>query len=180
MGTRFSRIAILVVFALGGAALIQSGFPQGGVSAEILPSPSPVGVPGGGSSADAGSDTGADAEPSPSSIPIVTVVSVDDLEGLKVAVYNGTTATGLAADTMTRLQDRFGMVNAQTGNSEMAFPITEIRYAAGYEEHALLLAREFFGALAGAITIEPLDPALAELYGVVLLITLGADWAAEA
>lgn len=181
MATRFARIALLVVFALGGAALIQTGFPGDGVSADILPSPSPVGIPGGGTSTDGagGGGSGGGSQQSPSAAPTATVVSIADLEGLRIAVYNGTSVTGLAADTMTELTERFGFVNAQTGNSEMSFQITEIRFAEGYEEHALLLAREYFGALAGAAVVEPLDPAIADTYDVVLQITLGADWAAE-
>lgn len=178
MGTRFSRIAILVIFAVGGAALIQTGFSVGGVSAGILPSPSPVGIPGGGSS-DGGSGGGSDAQESPSSVPTTSVISIADFQGLRVAVYNGTSMAGLAADTSAAFQTEYGMIAAITENADIPFPVTEIKYAEGYEEYAWVLIRAYFGPLVEAVQVSPLNAVITDRDQIVLQITLGADWAAE-
>jgi hypothetical protein len=98
VATSTIRFAIIVALVVVGAVVVAQ-FPQGTTSA-TGPSPSasssPAGPSGGGGQGQT-DNGGTQQSPAPTA------------EGVKVAVYNGTTQTGLAADVATTLERKFGV-----------------------------------------------------------------------
>lgn len=93
------------------------------------------------SGANASGKTSTGSSPSPSPSPTAV-----DGSGVDVAVYNGTTVTGLAAKAAATLQaDHFTVTGAATAASQ-SHPTTLIEYGAGHQTSAALLARLFPGA----------------------------------
>ncbi|MGI5467213.1 LCP family protein [Streptomyces sp. CA-132043] len=84
----------------------------------------------------AGRSTGA---PSPSPEPVSGA-------GVEVAVYNGTTVTGLAAQGAQALKDHGFTVTGTATASSQDLAATRIRYGPGEEGHARTVARLFPGA----------------------------------
>ena len=98
LATSTLRFAIIVVLVVGGIVLMNRAFPEQATSALPGPpgSPSPSVTP---SVSPSETPTG---QPSP------------QVEGVRIALFNGTSVTGLAGTAAERLDRRFGYVIAQT------------------------------------------------------------------
>ena len=113
------RFAIIVALAVGGIVVINQAFdepsaggpgPIGATGTTAPPTTGPTGATG----ATETGPTGPTADP----------------EGVVIAVFNGTSVTGLAGDTMARLVDRFGYVEGQdVADAPSEVPVTTIYYA---------------------------------------------------
>ena len=165
------RFAIIVALVIGGVVVIDQAFPaapsaEGGVTVpiddgpiEVSESPSPEPPTGA---------TGEQPQPSP------TVV------GVRVAVFNGTGATGLAGETQTKLTDEYGYVAAQDpADAPAPVAVTTIYYRANKDEvEAEYLADNFFKKL-DDVKIQKLEPGTEDVgRDVQLAIYLGNDYAA--
>lgn len=94
-----ARIVIIVALAVGGIAVLANGFASGTV----------VTPPGGGGSSSAGS-VSPSASASASKAPRVT--PSPQIQGVQIAVFNGTNETGLAGEVQ-QLLEADGYVAAQ-------------------------------------------------------------------
>lgn len=98
LATSTLRFAIIVILVVGGIVLMNRAFPEQATSA--LP--------------------GSTGSPSPSVTPTVGATETPtgqpspQVEGVRIALFNGTSVTGLAGTAAERLERRFGYVIAQT------------------------------------------------------------------
>ncbi|MGZ4154123.1 MAG: LytR C-terminal domain-containing protein [Actinomycetota bacterium] len=171
MATSTIRFAIIVALVAVGAVLIAQ-FPQastGSASAGSPPatpnsSPSPNG--GGQNGTGNGGGTQQPTEP---------------LQGVKVAVYNGTTQTGLAADVAAALVKKFGVkVNSQTSilnAPSIPVAVTTIYYVSAADKTAASdLADSYFKKLSAPPTVQKLPDNTTVPAGVQVAVYLGTDY----
>lgn len=172
------RFAIIVALVIGGIVVIDQAFPAlssgdgdgGGTTAPITGGT--VGGPGetagtGGTGEPTGA-TGNEPEQSP------TIV------GVRIAVFNGTEASGLAGETQTQLVDEYGYIATQDpADAPAAYPVTTIYYNAPKDRvEAEYLAGDFFKKLDG-VEVVKLEPGTADIDpSTQLAIFLGNDYAA--
>lgn len=158
------RLALIVALVVGGIALINRAFPEatgtgaapgGGVVVTESPSPSPT----------------EDDSPSPTPSPTVT--------GTQIAVFNGTAVTGLAADTLDRLIERFGYEAGQeAADAPSPFSVTTVYFRSPSEDRieAEHLANVFFRRLDDVVVARL--PANADVdQSVQVAVYLGTDYA---
>jgi hypothetical protein len=173
------RFAIIVALVIGGIVVIDQAFPalssgEGGGGGGTTP-PITGGTVGGtgdtgatgGTGATATGPTGADAEP-------------PTTEGVRIAVFNGTEASGLAGETQLRLEERYGYIATQDpADAPAAYPVTTIYYNAPKDKvQAEYLAGDFFKKLDG-VEVVRLDPGTGDIDpSTQLAIFLGNDYAA--
>jgi hypothetical protein len=179
VATSTLRFAIIVALVVGGAIVIAR-FPEGSTSAraESSPSPaasqtSPAATDGGQTSGDnAGNDQGTGAQETPT----------DQLRGVKLAVYNGTYETGLAAGVADQLVSEFhckidpatSILDAES----KPYDQTTLYYVAQDDKAAAeALANSFFKRLDVKIQRLPADAQVPD--GVRVAVYLGTDYAAS-
>jgi LytR cell envelope-related transcriptional attenuator len=173
------RFAIILALVIGGVVVIDQAFqaPASSGSGGDGDGGDVPGLTGGGptttESPQPTAPTGAtgDNEPEPS----------PQVEGVRVAVFNGAGVTGLAADTMLALEDDYGYVEAQPpADAPAAYSVTTIFYrGASNKIEAEFLAEDFFKPL--DVDIKRLQPGTADInQDVQLAIFLGSDYAAQA
>jgi LytR cell envelope-related transcriptional attenuator len=172
------RFAIILALVVGGVVVIDQAFQSpassgggGGDGGEV------PGLTGGGPTttqtpqptAPTGATGNNKSEPSP------------QVEGVRVAVFNGAGVTGLAGDTMLTLEDDYGYVEAQPpADAPAPYAVTTIYYrGADNRIEAEFLAEDFFAPL--DVNIKRLEPGTADInQDVQLAIFLGSDYAAQA
>jgi hypothetical protein len=171
------RFAIIVALVIGGVVVIDQAF--------VAP-PSSAGD-GGGGGGPVGLTGGPTESPSPTpeaTGPTGTTGGAEpspQVEGVRVAVFNGAGVTGLAADTMVTLEDQYGYVEAQPPTDSPApYAVTTIYYRGSENRvEAEFLAEDFFAPL--DVEIKRLEPGTADIkQDVQLAIFLGSDYAAQA
>lgn len=165
VGTSTLRFAIIVALVVGGILLINQAFPVlGGSGGGTIPNGGP------------GVSPSPSTSPSPSKPPKVT--PSPQVVGVRIAVFNGTSVTGLAGDTLTAITKKYGMVAAQDPSdapSEVAQ--TTLYYRSPTDEvEAQFLADDFFKDL--DVTIARLEPGTDVSRDVQVAIYLGNDYAA--
>jgi hypothetical protein len=170
VGTSTIRFAIIVALVAVGAVLIAQ-FPQastGSASAGSPPatpnsSPSPNG--GGQNGTGNGGGTQQPTEP---------------LQGVKVAVYNGTTQTGLAADVAAALVKKFGVkINSTWILNAPDVPVatTAIYYVTAADKAAASdLADSYFKKLSAPPAVQKLPDTTTVPAGVQVVVYLGTDY----
>jgi hypothetical protein len=166
------RFVVIVALIAGGVLLIARAFPEASNSAlagDGSPKPSETGSPS--ASSTEGADGGQQQQPT-------------SAQGVKVAVYNGTFQTGLAAETALKLEQRFGVkIDDKTSILDAeAKPVdqTAIYYATPDDKaYAELLARGYFKK-------HGVDPKIAKFpagfkppSGVQLAVYVGTDFALQ-
>lgn len=160
LATSTIRFAVIVALVVGGVVLISRAFPDSGTGTL------PDGVP--------------TPTVSPSASPSQTPKSppTAELQGLNVAVLNGTSESGLAASTATKLQERFGVVASQLGNAPSPVTTTTLYYR---NEQARVNAQElidrFFTTFGIDATLAPLEADSNIDRAVRVAIYLGNDYA---
>jgi hypothetical protein len=165
VGTSALRFAIIVALVLGGVLLINQAFPVFGGSA-VAP------IPNGGPGVSPSPST----SPSPSKPPKAT--PSPQVVGVRIAVLNGTSVTGLAGDALTEITKKYGMVAAQDPSDAPSDVVqTTIYYRSPSDEvEAQFLADDFFKDL--DVTIARLEPGTDVSKDVQVAIYLGNDYAA--
>ncbi len=165
VGTSTLRSVIIVALVVGGILLINQAFPVlGGSEGGTIPNGGP------------GVSPSPSTSPSPSKPPKAT--PSPQVVGVRIAVFNGTSVTGLAGDTLTAITKKYGMVAAQDPSdapSEVAQ--TTLYYRSPTDEvEAQFLADDFFKDL--DVTIARLEPGTDVSKDVQVGIYLGNDYAA--
>jgi LytR cell envelope-related transcriptional attenuator len=165
VGTSTLRFAIIVALVVGGVLLINQAFP-------VLGSGGTTGIPNGGPGVSPSPST----SPSPSKPPKVT--PSPQVVGVRVAVFNGTSVTGLAGDTLATITKKYGMVAAQDpADAPSTVAQTTLYYRSPADEvEAQFLADDFFKGL--DVTIARLEPGTNVSKDVQVAIYLGNDYAA--
>ncbi len=164
LATSTLRFAIIVALVVGGILLINQAFPGGTETG---------GLPGGG--------PGVTSSPSPTSEPTKPPKEEPSPQvvGVRIAVFNGTSVSGLAADTLANLQEDYGMVAAQEpADAPSPVAVTTIYYRSPKDQvEAEFLAQDFFRKL--EVKIARLEPGTADVdRDVQVAIYLGTDYAA--
>lgn len=163
MATSTLRFAIIVALIVGGVVLIGQAFPS--PSSATFSSGAPT------SSPSAPSATSPTKTPRPRPTPTVA--------GLRIAVFNGTTVTGLAGDVTTQLENKYEMIAAQDP-ADAPSPVAEttLYYRSRADQvEAEFLARKFFKDLPN-VSVVRLEPGADVAADVQVAIYLGNDYAA--
>jgi hypothetical protein len=179
VATSTLRSAIIVALVVGGVVLIGRAFDRspGAFSATSSPTApaSPSTSTGGGGNGNGGNANGGGG---PQTGPQQQAAAV--LHGVHVAVYNGTFQTGLAADTATKLQNRYGVkIDPQT--SILDSPDKPVNPTAVYfvdasdKTAAESLAHAFFRKLSD-VTVAPLPSNTSAPAGVQVAVYVGTDY----
>lgn len=167
LATSTLRAAIVIALVVGGIVVINSAFPETGVSGgppTASVTTSPTGLTG---------DTGGTDTPTGTPGPTGQEPEVVDLA---VAVRNGTSVSGLAGDTAKKLEDKLGVNAIQVDDAPSTVSVTTIYYrGAGDQDEAEYLASEFF---------KKIEPKIARLEAgsgverdVQIAIYIGTDYA---
>jgi hypothetical protein len=165
VGTSTLRFAIIVALVVGGILLINQAFP-------VLGSSGGTTIPNGGP----GVSPSPSPSPSPSKPPKTS--PSPQVVGVRIAVFNGTSVTGLAADTLTTITKKYGMVAAQDpADAPSDVAQTTLYYRSPADEvEAQFLADDFFKSL--DVQISRLEPGTNVSRDVQVAIYLGNDYAA--
>lgn len=171
------RFAIILALVVGGIVVIDQAFQAPASSGSGGGGGDVPGLTGGGptttQSPQPTAPTGATGNNKPERSPQV--------EGVRVAVFNGAGVTGLAGDTMLTLEDDYGYVEAQPpADAPAPYAVTTIYYrGANNKIEAEFLAEDFFAPL--DVEVKRLEPGTADInQDVQLAIFLGSDYAAQA
>ena len=170
------RFAIIVALVVGGIVVIDQAFPAlssgdggGGEGATVPLTGGTIGGTGAtsptGGTATGATDTG--SEPSPT------------IEGVRIAVFNGAGVSGLAGETQSQLEERYGYIATQDpADAPTQYPVTTIYYTAPKDKvEADYLASDFFKKLDG-VEVVRLEPDTADIDpSTQLAIFLGNDYA---
>jgi hypothetical protein len=165
VGTSTLRFAIIVALVVGGVLLINQAFPV-------------LGSSGGGTIPNGGPGVSPSPSPSPSPSKPPKTSPSPQVVGVRIAVFNGTSVSGLAADTLTTITKKYGMVAAQDpadATSDVAQTTLYYRSPAD-EVEAQFLADDFFTSL--DVQISRLEPGTNVSRDVQVAIYLGNDYAA--
>jgi hypothetical protein len=175
VATSTLRFAIIVALVVGGVLLIAR-FPETSTSAQAESTPSPsatessTGTSDGGQTNDGTTGTGGGQQ-----------TPTAQVEGVKLAVYNGTYETGLAAGVADTLVNRFGYkIDSATSildAESKPYDQTTLYYVIQDDKiEAEALANSFFKKLDVKIQRLPSDSQVPD--GVRVAVYLGTDYAA--
>ena len=170
------RFAIIVALVVGGIVVIDQAFPAlgdggdggggGGATTPLTGGTLGTGTDTTGPTGATTATGGTGAEPSP------TVV------GVRIAVFNGAGATGLASETQLQLEDLGYIATQDPADAPTQYPVTTLYYTAPKDKvEADYLASTFFKKLDGVevVRLEPdtgdIDPS------TQVAIFLGNDYA---
>ncbi len=164
MATSTVRFAIIVALVVGGVVLIGKAFPE-----------TSGGLPSGGITSTTPSHS-----PSPKPTKTPKVPPSPQVQGVRVAVYNGAGVTGLAADTAKKLSaDTYGYVidPQDIADAPSSVSQTTLYYRSPQDQvEAQYIADNFFKGL--DVKIAQLDPTSNVPKAVQVAIYLGTDYAA--
>jgi LytR cell envelope-related transcriptional attenuator len=165
VGTSTVRFAIIVALVVGGVLLINQAFPV-------------LGSSGGGTIPNGGPGVSPTPSPSPSPSKPPKTSPSPQVVGVRIAVFNGTSVSGLAADTLTTITKKYGMVAAQDpADAPSDVAQTTLYYRSPADEvEAQFLADDFFKSL--DVQISRLEPGTNVSRDVQVAIYLGNDYAA--
>lgn len=176
LGASTLRFLIIIALVVGGIVVIDQAFPAADTGGGGATAPLDGGVEVTGATGETGETepTGPAAETGneePARSPEVI--------GVRIAVFNGAGASGLAADTQTLLEDQGYIAVQDPADAPAPHPVTTIYYRAPKDEiEAEYLANSFFEDLDG-VEIMRLEPGTANIDRTAqLAIFLGDDYAA--
>jgi LytR cell envelope-related transcriptional attenuator len=171
LGASTLRFAIIVALVVGGIVVIDQAFPAAdtgdGATAPLDDGVEVTGPTGETEPTGPTAETGGQ-QPAPSPQVI----------GVRIAVFNGAGASGLAADTQSLLEDEGYIPVQDPADAPAPYPVTTIYYRAPKDEiEAEYLANSFFEDLDG-VEIVRLEPGTANIDRTAqLAIFLGDDYA---
>ena len=172
------RFAIIVALVVGGIVVIDQAFPAlgdggdaGGGGGETTPLTG--GTLGGTGGTDTTGPTGATATGGTGAEPSPTVV------GVRIAVFNGAGASGLAGETQLQLEDLGYIASQEAMDAPTSYPVTTLYYTAPKDKvEADYLASSFFKKLDG-VEVVRLTPDTGDIDpSTQVAIFLGNDYAA--
>jgi hypothetical protein len=176
LGASTLRFIIIIALVVGGIVVIDQAFPAADTGDGGATAPLDGGVEVTGTTGETGetgatgptAETGNQEEPAPS----------PEVIGVRIAVFNGAGASGLAADTQTLLEDEGYIAVQDPADAPAPYPVTTIYYRAPKDEiEAEYLANSFFEDLDG-VEIVRLEPGTANIDRTAqLAIFLGDDYA---
>lgn len=169
LATSTLRAAIVIALVVGGIVVINSAFPESGVTGGGA-SPTEAGGPTGPT------DTGEPTGPTDTGGPTGTTGQEPEVVDLAVAVRNGTSVSGLASGTAKKLEDKLGVNAIQVDDAPSTVSVTTIYFRGpGTEDEAEYIASEFF---------KKIEPKIARLEAgsgverdVQIAIYIGTDYA---
>ena len=170
LGASTLRFVIIIALVVGGIVVIDQAFPAadtgGGATAPLDGGVDVTGPTGETEPTGPAAETGEEPAPSPQVI------------GVRVAVFNGAGASGLAADTQTLLEEEGYIAVQDPADAPAPYPVTTIYYRAPKDEiEAEYLANSFFEDL-DDVEIARLEPGTATIdRSAQLAIFLGDDYA---
>ena len=172
------RFAIIVALVIGGIVVIDQAFPAlgdggdggGGGGTTTLPTGGFTGITGGN---DTTGPTGATATGGTGAEPSPTVV------GVRIAVFNGAGASGLAGETQLQLEDLGYIASQDAMDAPTSYPVTTLYYTAPKDKvEADYLASSFFKKL-DSVEVVRLTPDTGDIDpSTQVAIFLGNDYAA--
>jgi LytR cell envelope-related transcriptional attenuator len=171
LGASTLRFAIIVALVVGGIVVIDQAFPAAdtgdGATAPLNDGVEVTGPTGETEPTGPTAETGGQ-QPAPSPQVI----------GVRIAVFNGAGASGLAADTQSLLEEEGYIAVQDPADAPAPYPVTTIYYRAPKDEiEAEYLANSFFEDLDG-VEIVRLEPGTANVDRMAqLAIFLGDDYA---
>jgi hypothetical protein len=174
LGASTLRFLIIIALVVGGIVVIDQAFPAadtGGGGGATAPLDGGVEVTGPTGETEPTGPTAETGNQQPEPSPEVI--------GVRIAVFNGAGASGLAADTQTLLEDQGYIAVQDPADAPAPYPVTTIYYRAPKDEiEAEYLANSFFEELDG-VEIMRLEPGTANIDRTAqLAIFLGDDYAA--
>ena len=164
------RFALIVALVVGGVVVINQAFPEGVSSGD---SSGTVPDPGGPAVTESPSPTASQTQSPSANVPSPTI------SGTLIAVFNGTSVTGLAADVQTDLEGE-GYVQAQeVADAPSDVAVTTLYYRTNKDKvEAENLANVYFKKLEGVV-VAKLGQSETEVGSEVqVAIFLGNDYAA--
>jgi hypothetical protein len=172
------RFAIIVALVVGGIVVIDQAFPalgDGGDAGGGAGATTPLtgGTLGGTGGTDTTGPTGATATGGTGAEPSPTVV------GVRIAVFNGAGASGLAGETQLQLEDLGYIASQEAMDAPTSYPVTTLYYTAPKDKvEADYLASSFFKKLDG-VEVVRLTPDTGDIDpSTQVAIFLGNDYAA--
>src|SRR5262245_32675242 len=173
LGASTLRFIIIVALVVGGVVVIDQAFPAadtGDGGGPTTPLDGGIDTTGPTGETEPTGPTAETGNPEPAPSPEVI--------GVRIAVFNGAGASGLAADTQTLLEDEGYIAVQDPADAPAPYPVTTIYYRAPKDEiEAEYLATSFFGDL-DDVVIERLEPGTANIDRTAqLAIFLGDDYA---
>jgi hypothetical protein len=171
LGASTLRFVIIVALVVGGIVVIDQAFPAAdtgdGATAPLNDGVEVTGPTGETEPTGPTAETGGQ-QPAPS----------PEVIGVRIAVFNGAGASGLAADTQSLLEDEGYIAVQDPADAPAPYPVTTIYYRAPKDEiEAEYLANSFFEDLDG-VEIVRLEPGTANIDRMAqLAIFLGDDYA---
>ncbi|HJU57701.1 MAG TPA: LytR C-terminal domain-containing protein [Actinomycetota bacterium] len=170
LGASTLRFLIIIALVIGGIVVIDQAFPAAdtgnGATAPLNGGVEVTGATGETEPTGPTGETRQAPEPSPQVI------------GVRIAVFNGAGASGLAADTQTLLEEEGYMAVQDPADAPAPYPVTTIYYRAPKDEiEAEYLANSVFEELED-VEIARLEPGTANIdRSAQLAIFLGDDYA---
>jgi hypothetical protein len=162
LATATLRAALVVAALVVGLFVLSRAFPQ-----EETPAPQATGG--------APTTPPIDEEPTPPTEEETTPPTDQpspDVQGVRLAVLNGTSETGLAAATVDRLKERGYRVDREDiGNAQSTYSVTTLFY----RNDSRLEARHLRGTVFKGAKLEPATASLDA--DVRITVALGEDWA---
>ena len=172
LGASTLRFLIIIALVVGGIVVIDQAFPAAdtgdGATAPLDGGVDVTGPTGETEPTGPTAETGGQQQPEPSPQVI----------GVRIAVFNGAGASGLASATQTLLEDEGYIAVQDPADAPAPYPVTTIYYRAPKDEvEAEYLATSFFGDL-DDVEIVRLEPGTANIDRTAqLAIFLGDDYA---
>jgi LytR cell envelope-related transcriptional attenuator len=172
LGASTLRFIIIIALVVGGIVVIDQAFPAADTGGDGATAPLDGGVdvtaPTGETEATGPAGDTAEEEPAPSPQVI----------GVRIAVFNGAGASGLASETQLALVDKGYIAVQDPADAPAPYPVTTIYYRAPKDEiEAEYLANSFFKGLED-VEIARLEPGTANIdRQAQLAIFLGDDYA---
>ena len=170
LGASTLRFIILIALVVGGIVVIDQAFPAvesgGGATAPLDGGVDVTGPTGETEPTGPTAETGQEPAPSPQVL------------GVRIAVFNGAGASGLAGETQLALEEEGYIAVQDPADAPAPYPVTTIYFRAPKDEiEADYLARSFFGDL-DDVEIVRLEPGTANIdRSAQLAIFLGDDYA---
>lgn len=163
------RIVVIVALVVGGIAVLVNGF-----------SGSTAAAPSGGSTV----PTSSSPTPSQSSSPTPVATPSPQVDGVRIAVFNGTTAAGLGAQAQATLTNAGYVAPTDAQNAPTTgIAITTVYYRGGAaaeqnKSNAAYMVKKFFKGGKIALLGNEFDTLIQ--HDVQLVVVLGEDYAAKA
>ena len=171
LGASALRFIIVIALVVGGIVVIDQAFPAADTG-DGATAPLDGGVDVTGPTGETAEPTGPTAETGREPAPSPQVI------GVRIAVFNGAGASGLAADTQTLLEEEGYIAVQDPADAPAPYPVTTIYYRAPKDEiEAEYLANSFFEDLDG-VEVVRLEPGTANIDRTAqLAVFLGDDYA---